>query len=234
MRKFERFVLKTATLISTNERLRTEISLYFSIVMNFMMALIQLASGITYKSLWFYSLAGYYFFLVLIRALVLNCEAITKEARNIITEYKRYRLCGYLFIPMNLFLAVIVCLIVIDDMGFSYNYIYTIGLSVMTTIFTVTAIVNVIMYRRYNSPLLSAAKVVNLIAAFVSVLSLETAMFSAFGHENTERLRRIVTSVSGAAVLFSTIGIALYMIKRADYEITVLSKEKVQDEEEVL
>ncbi|MCR5585325.1 MAG: hypothetical protein K6F63_07850 [Lachnospiraceae bacterium] len=193
--------------------------------MNILMALIQLASGITYSSVWFYSLAGYYFFLVLIRFLVLNCEVTTKEARDVIVEFKRYKLCGILLIPMNFLLAVIVFLIVIDDMGFSYSIAYTIGLTLMTVIFTCAAITNVIRYRKYNSPVLSAAKVTSLIAAFVSMLSLETALFSAFGEKENEFVRRIVTSVSGATVLAVTLIMAVYMIKHADYSIAALEEE---------
>ena len=225
MKRLKRFIFKTADRISGDEHLRTEISLYPSIAMNILMALIQLASGITYKSVWFYSLAGYYFFLVLIRFLVLNCEVVTKEARNVIFEFKRYRLCGILLIPMNVLLAVIVFLIVIDDEGFSYGMVYTLGLALMTFIFTGIAIVNVIRYRRYNSPVLSAAKVISLIAAFVSMLSLETALFAAFGSSGSESLRRIITAISGTAVLIVTLFMAIYMIKHAEYSIAALEED---------
>ncbi len=225
MKSFKKFVFKTAGRITGDERLRTEISLYTSITMNFLMALIQLASGITYNSLWFYSLAGYYFLLVLIRFLVLNCEVSTKEARDIIIEFKRYRLCGILLIPMNIFLAVIVFFIVIDDMGFEYGYAYTLGLALMTFVFTGIAITNVIRYRKYNSPVLSAAKAISMIAALVSVLSLETAMFTAFGGAEDETIRRAVTSVSGVAVLLVTLAMGIYMIKHAEYSIAAIEEQ---------
>jgi len=225
MKHFKRFIFKTAGRITGDEHLRTEISLYPSITMNFLMALIQLASAITYNSLWFYSLAGYYFFLVLLRFLVLNCEVSTKEARDLIVEFKRYRLCGILLIPMNVFLAVIVTLIVIDDRGFSYGMVYTLGLALMTTIFTGAAITNVIVYRKYKSPVLSAAKAISLIAAFVSMLSLETALFAAFGNDEGETVRRVITSISGGLVLLTTLTMSVYMIKRADIGIAALEEE---------
>ncbi len=225
MRHLKRFIFKTADRITGDEHLRTEISLYPSIMMNFLMALIQLASGITYNSLWFYSLAGYYFFLVVMRFMVLNCEVATKEARDVILEFKRYRLCGILLIPMNIFLAVIVFLIVIDDRGFSYGMVYTLGLALMTFIFTGAAVTNVIRYRKYNSPVLSAAKAISLVAAFVSMLSLETALFAAFGSAEDETLRKVVTSVSGVAVLLTTLTMGIYMIRHADYCIALLEEE---------
>ncbi len=225
MRHIRRFIFRTADRISGDEHLRTEIGLYPSILINFLMALIQLASGITYNSVWFYSLAGYYFFLGLIRFLVLNCEVSTKEARDAITEFKRYRLCGILLIPMNVLLAVIVFLIVIDDEGFSYSMTYTVGLTMMTVFFTGAAVTNVIRYKRYNSPVLSAAKAISLVAAFVSLLSLETALFAAIGETENELARKIVTSISGVTVLLIIMGMALYMIKHADYSIAALEEE---------
>ena len=45
----------------------------------------------------------------------------------------------------------------------------------------ITAVMNVVKYRKYRSPVMSAAKVVSLAATLVSMLSLETAMLTQFG-----------------------------------------------------
>lgn len=46
---------------------------------------------------------------------------------------------------------------------------------------TTTAIIDIIKYRKYNSPVMSISKVIKLAAALVSMLFLETAMFAQFG-----------------------------------------------------
>jgi hypothetical protein len=48
----------------------------------------------------------------------------------------------------------------------------------------IIAATNVVKFRRHGSPILSAAKAINLVAAMVSILSLETAMLAQFGSDN--------------------------------------------------
>ncbi len=45
----------------------------------------------------------------------------------------------------------------------------------------ITSVINVVKFRKYGSPIMSAAKVINLTAALVSMLSLETAMLAQLG-----------------------------------------------------
>ena len=56
--------------------------------------------------------------------------------------------------------------------------------------------------------------VVNLTAALVSMLSLETAMIARFG-EDAEHFRYITTGVSGAVVCAVVLAMASYMIIKA-------------------
>ena len=71
---------------------------------------------------------------------------------------------------------------------------------------TITSVVHVVRYRRYNSPVMSAAKRINLVAALVSMLSLETAMLARFGsredapcqytaEEMQQRLQQVETRI---------------------------------------
>ena len=78
----------------------------------------------------------------------------------------------------------------------------------------ITAIVNIVKYRRYGSPVMLAAKSVNLVAAMVSILSLETAMLARFG-EDDERFRFIMTGATGGCVCTIVIGMAVFMIVKA-------------------
>lgn len=66
--------------------------------------------------------------------------------------------------------------------------------------------------RRYKSPILSAAKVINLVAAMVSILSLETAMLAQFGGDDDPLFRQVMTGATGGAVCTIVIGMAVYMI----------------------
>lgn len=67
-----------------------------------------------------------------------------------------------------------------------------------------------IQYRKYHQPLLSVTKVVNLSAALVSMLVLETAMLEQFDNsQNPEAFRKIMTSITSIAVC----SVILLMVK---------------------
>jgi uncharacterized membrane protein YfcA len=77
----------------------------------------------------------------------------------------------------------------------------------------ITAVINVIRFRRHGSPIHSAAKMISLTAALVSMLSLETAMISQFGGD--DGFRMIMTSISGGVVCTFVLAMAIYMIVRS-------------------
>lgn len=77
------------------------------------------------------------------------------------------------------------------------------------------AIINAFRYKRYGSPAYSAAKAISLVSAIVSVLTLENAMLTAFGQDNSELFRQIMLGATGAAVVCAVQGIAIYMIRNA-------------------
>ena len=67
-----------------------------------------------------------------------------------------------------------------------------------------------------KSPILSAAKAINLVAAMVSILSLETAMLAQFGGDDDPLFRQVMTGATGGGVCTIVIGMAIYMIWRAN------------------
>ena len=69
------------------------------------------------------------------------------------------------------------------------------------------AIVNAFRDKRYGSPAYSAAKAISLVSAIVSVLTLENAMLTAFGQDNSELFRQIMLGATGAAVICAVQGI---------------------------
>ncbi len=149
---------------------------------------------------------------------------VSVPGRNLIREFKRYRFCGVLLLLMNQALAIIVFFIVRQNRGFEYNYIHTIAMAAYTFTAMTVAVVNVVRYRRYESPLMSAAKAISLASAVVSILSLETAMLSAFGEQNDPVFRRTMTASTGAAVCIFVLTMAIYMIVRASKEIKILGE----------
>ena len=80
------------------------------------------------------------------------------------------------------------------------------------TSFTV-AIVNVIKYRKYNSPVFSASKVISLAAALVSMLTLESTMLTAFSDGTMSMTdQKLMLGATGGGVCALIVAIAVYMI----------------------
>ena len=84
---------------------------------------------------------------------------------------------------------------------------------------TTHAVVDIVKYRKYNSPVMSTAKIITLSAALVSMLSLETAMFSQFGAEMAAENKRIMIAATGAGVSLVVLALSMWLIVRATREI---------------
>jgi len=157
---------------------RTRMSLGFGFIINLAYIVLKLYSGFCYHSAWFVALAVYYALLAFMRLLLVWCMG---RQTTMDIEWRRYRLCGGVLLMMNQALAGIVIFMVYHDRCFDYpgHLIYAMAFYAFYSI--ITAAVNVVKYRKHGSPILSAAKAINLVAAMVSILSLTTAMLDRFG-----------------------------------------------------
>ena len=206
----------------SDPQLRVKISLYTSLAMNTAYAILQLGLGFRHASIWFYSLAIYYVLLAVMRYFLLKEIVKDTPSQNRFMELLLYRFCGVLLLVMNLALAVIVFYIAWQNRGFEHHFITTIAMAAYTFATLAKAIVNVVKYRKYQSPLMSASKAISLVSAIVSVLTLETAMLTAFGEQNDPLFRQIMTSATGAAVCLIVLAMAIYMIVRSTKDIKII------------
>lgn len=192
--------------------LRINIALYGSLICNIIFAIFQLWLGIHYGSLWFYSISAYHIILSIMRFFLLKHTRGYKANENIKLELIKYSVCGWLLLVMNLALSTIVLFIVYWNKTFIYGEITTIAIATYTFIVFTLAIINIVKYKKYQSPVYSATKAINLISASVSMLTLATTMLTTFGEESSLILRQIILGASGLLVSIITIFMALYMI----------------------
>lgn len=197
---------------------RSEVSLYGGLLINLLYIAMKLFSGIWYRSVWFISLAVYYMFLAVMRFLLLHHVRKVPIGQNIASEFRRYRACGFVLLLMNQALAGIIVSIVYKNQGFSYPGLLIYAMATYAFYMIITAVINVVKFRKHGSPILSAAKVINLTAALVSMLSLETAMLAQFGGDDSA-FRQIMTASSGGVICVIVLGMAIYMIVRANREL---------------
>ena len=172
--------------------------------------------GFWHHTFWFYSLAGYYISLAVMRFFLARYTTKYKPGEKMREELIRYRLCGWIFLAMNLTLSLMVFFMVYWNRTFQHHEITTIALAAYTfTAFTI-AIINILKYRKYNSPVYSASKAISLAAACVSMLTLESTMLTTFG-DGTMNLtsRRIMLGATGGVISIFIIVMAVYMIVRS-------------------
>ena len=209
-------------------RLRVNVTLYGTLLFNTAYALLQLGMGFWHHTFWFYSLAGYYISLAVMRFFLVRHTRRHKAGEKMLDELKKYRLCGIIFLVMNLALSMMIFFMVYWSRTFNHHEVTTIALAAYTfTAFTL-AVVNAVRYRKYNSPVYSASKAISLASACVSMLTLESTMLTTFGKETMSLAqRRILLGTSGGVISVFIISMAVYMIIQGTKKIKLLkSKEQ--------
>lgn len=205
---------------------RTHLSLFCSLVANLLYVAVNILSGVVHKSAWFYVLAFYYAILAIMRFLLVRFVNRTGIGNDSLGEMKRSRLCGYILLTVNLFLSGAVLMILYRDKGFEYNGILIYVIAAYTFWLMGLAIKNLIKYRRLGSPVMSMAKIISMAAALVSMLSLETAMFSEFGAEMPKEDQRLMIALTGAGVSIIIITMSVYSIMKNSKEIKNITEAK--------
>ena len=208
-------------------RLRVKISLYGTLIWNFAYATLQLGLGLWHKTFWFCSLSAYYFALGIMRFFLLRHTNRHKPGEKMREELTKYRACGIVFLIMNMVLALIIFFMVYWNRTFNHHEITTIALAAYTFGSLAMAIVNVIRFRQYNSPVYSASKAISLAAACVSMLILESTMLTTFGNGTMDMLsRKILLGISGGVISAFIIAMAIYMIVKGTKKLKLQSTTK--------
>ncbi len=208
-------------------RLRVNASLYGSLIYNIAYGIFQLWLGFYHRTFWFYSLGAYYICLGMMRFfLVIHTRKYT-PGEKICTELKKYRLCGIVFLFMNLALALIVFFMLYWNRTFEHHMITAIAMAAYTfTAFTI-AIINVIKYRKYNSPIFSASKAISFAAACVSMLTLTSTMLNTFNDGTMDNTaQKIILCCVGIAVLCVVVVMAIYMIVTSTKKLKEVENER--------
>lgn len=216
-----------ARLWREDTRLRVKISLYSALVWNAAYAVFQLGLGLRHHTFWFYSLAGYYLSLAVMRFFLAQHTHKHSPGEQMLKELRKYRACGIVFLVMNLALALIIFFMVYWNRTFVHHEITTITMAAYTFTSLARAIVNVVKYRKYNSPVYSASKAISLASACVSMLTLESTMLTTFGDGNIGALeRKIMLGASGGVISLFIIVMAIYMIVWGTKKMKLLNAAK--------
>lgn len=203
----------------TDVEFKNHVSLYCSLSVNVLYVGTNVFSAIFYHSGWFAIFAAYYAILAVMRFLLVRYIHQNKLGEKRLLELRRSRLCAIILTTLNFVLSGAVLMILYHNRGFHYNGVLIYVMAMYTFYVTTTAIIDLVKYRKYNNPILTTSKVIKMAAALVSMLSLETAMFSEFGGEMAPENQRLMIALTGAGVSAVVIGLAVYIIVRSTKEI---------------
>lgn len=203
----------------TDAAFKVRISLYTSLVINLVYSAFNLASGIYYRSLWIGAIAVYYILLSVIRFVLLYHMQRKRDA-GLIAEYRSYRVAAVLMMLINLTLSGIVLNMIVVEKTPAVSDVFVITNAAYTFYVLTVSIIDLIKYRKYKSPVMSAAKAIRFAQALVSLLSLEASMLVQFGDD--EAFRKLMLALTGAGVCVIVVSMSVYMILRANKEIKSL------------
>ena len=199
----------------TDRVFRTNISLSVSFVISMLYVGINLWSWHMLGSYWFMVLAVYYVIMAVMRYLLVRYVRIQKIGTNILSEWKRSRICAYILLLINLSLSGAVLMILYQHRGYDYPGMMIYVMALYTFYALTMSIVDIVKYRKMGSPIMSTAKIVSLSAALVSMLNLETAMFAQFGGEMSVEHQHIFIILTGAGVSITVVTLSVVLIVKA-------------------
>lgn len=167
-------------------------------------------------------MAAYYIFLAAMRFHLSRHTRKYETGEKLREEFVRYRNCGIVFLVMNLALSLLIFFMVYWNRTVIHHEITTIAMATYTFTTFILAIINLVKYRKYNSPVYSASKIISLVAACVSMLTLTSTMLTTFGEADGILFRKTMLGALGSVISLFTITIAIYMIIRANRSLKQL------------
>ena len=192
---------------------RVRMGLALSFLINLCYAGLRVAGAVVYASVWDGALGCYYVLLCAVRLYLLRRMPAASEPGGREKELRMLRRTGWLLMGLDAALAAIAVQIVRDGRGYDYPGTMIYAAAAYSFYCLALATVNAVRYRRFRSPVLSAAKAVSMTTALVSIFSLETAMLTQFGGSAPFRFR--MTAATAAVVCAAVMAMAVGMVRAA-------------------
>lgn len=194
----------------TDDYFKVRAGLLLSFFINLGFGIFKLVYAVRYVSFWDGALSVYNILLCAVRFYLLRRIPAGAQSQDRNRELRQYRITGGFLIALDAALGVIAVEIV--QHGHSYHYPGTlIYVAALHAFYSLTlAVTNAVKYRKFNSPVLSAAKMVNLTTALVSIFTLETAMLSSFG--GSYQYEGLMTASTAGGVWTMVFCLAVYMV----------------------
>ncbi len=233
---------KTNRVVSTlvaDIRLRTVMFTLPGLVINLAYAIFNGAIGIANKSAWCGSLAAYYMLLWIMRLLSVSYARRVYDGSFLLEDRKKIKIeddeeelekrsrkvhknCGILLALSAVAMGGAVIMLVYGEGGNSYPGFTIYAIAAYTFYKLIMSIYNMITSRKKNSLLLKTLRYINYADALVSLLSLQTALFAAFG-SGAGAMIEYFNACTGGAVCLMIFALGIFMCTNAK-KVTIKEK----------
>lgn len=208
--------------IKTDAQYRIKLFLCLSFVWNILYTGYLLIVGWVYQSKWFLAMSVYYGLLSTTR---IFCFMQTKPEKSLHAKVKTMRACGCFLLCINLAISSMMFILIYGNRQVKHHEITVITLAAYTFSALTVAIVNSVKYIRKHDYISSCIKLISLVSASVSMVTLTNIMLSTFGEDNA-LLRSIVLPALSAAVSVLIIVCSILMIYKAHSTLRNLKYEQ--------
>ena len=170
-------IIKKGREIYRDRNARSRYILHFSLAANIAFALLELAEGLYFGSMWLVAIGVYYAVLGVMRFSLLRSIRSADAQRG----KKAYFRTAILLNVLTLTMTGIFAQLIIDDQSFHYPGVLIYAMALWAFIKIILAVKNLIRRRKEEQPILAAAHCLSFAAALMSILALQTALISQFG-----------------------------------------------------
>lgn len=209
---------------------RTVTFTWGSLGLNALFTLSKGAAGLLTGSWWLITFSAYYLILCIARFVLVESSrrigALKEETRRRMEEWRAYRACGILLLVMTAVLLGVVVLIVKEGNRFTYEGNIIFAVAFWDFYCFSRAVAYMLKNRKRHGPIVAALKTLRFAAALVSMLSLQTAMFSSFG--GTPLFQNRMNLATGSAVSLTLLAVGLAMVRQAGKERYRLAQKEAQ------
>jgi len=195
--------------------------LFLSLILNSAYSIFLFALGQVYFSEWFFVMSMYYALLSIARIIIFFQINSQKYLRKMILIM---RACGFYLLLLNFVVSVMMFILIDNIAHVEYHEIVVITLATYTFYSFTLAIISSVKYLKRNNHIYFCAKIVSLISASVSMVTLTNTMLETFGDNNT--LRNVILPILSSAVAIFIIICAIFMIKKSNSDLRTLQYEK--------
>ena len=207
---------RIAGALIADNRLRIVLTTLPGMGLNLIYAVFNGVIGITARSAWYGSLSAYYLLLCIMRFLSVSYakQIYTKEKQDDNLQEREltvYRNCGMMLSVSSVALGGAVIMLVTGDGGKSYPGLMIYTVATYTFCKLIMSIINKVKVRREKSLLLTTLRNISYSDSLVSLLSLQTALFAAFGQSAGEFVPSM-NALTGTVVCLMILGLGICMV----------------------